>query len=66
MTQLKDAVLGMPLNGAIEHYTFNLIAEGRQLLDIHIVIHALHDLLDDRPFVQVGADVMRCGADACW
>jgi hypothetical protein len=63
IAKLEDAMLRVPLDGAIQHHALDLIAERRQLLRLHGVIDALDGLLDDRSLVEIVIDVVRGGAD---
>ena len=59
----QHAVLDMPAHRARQHHAFDVAADGGEVLGRHRVVHALHVLLDDRAFVEVGGDVVRGGAD---
>jgi hypothetical protein len=51
-------MLHVPPHRARQCHAFNVAPDRRQLIRRHAVIHALHFLLDDRPFVEVRRHVM--------
>ena len=53
----------MQAHGAGECAAFHVAPEAFEFFGQKGVSHALDHLLDNRPFVQVGSDVMRGGAD---
>ena len=56
-------MLRVPLNSAIEHHAFNLVAERCQLLHRHRMIDALHRLFNNGSFVEIAVDVVRRRTD---
>jgi O-acetylserine/cysteine efflux transporter len=59
----QDPVVGVPADGPGQGEALGVPADGHQLGRAVRVVDPGHLLLDDRPLVQVGGDVVRGGAD---
>ena len=59
----QHPVLGMPAHRAGERSTLHVLAQPHHVLHRAAVVHPFDVLLDDRPLVEVGGDVVRGGAD---
>ena len=51
----------MKAHSCSQSATFRVTACSSQLLGGVCVVNALNDLFNDRAFIQIGRDVMRCG-----
>ena len=59
----QHAVFTVPLDGAGQNLAFGVTALRGEVFYCFGVIHARHVLFNDGAFVQIGGDIVRCGAN---
>ena len=54
----EDAALGVPFDSAIQYDAFEISTDADELIRRHRVIDARNFLLENRPFVEIGRNVV--------